>query len=254
MQEAPCATEGVVACRVDVSYGLLDELRAADFGGAADALEVIAKHVQPLPVLKATIKEALRWELRPGQHAVLQSVLASFDAEHLFRGRQIPKKQNSVQGFLPVLRQFPARRDEEAGGSVVVSEDDGALDLAAVGFAGADPWPVSFWEDQTAAFAEAKGTFFRVPAPPLAARPLWMPGAASLRLMDRHKRWCWRFFELLRLVTAAAYRGVPQRVYVRNCSAANLGCLADWFRDCGAVLRQDEGGRSEGFHLELVLP
>ena len=61
-------------------HGLLDELRRTEWADADALLSAVGAHVQPLPMLKRTLKVALEGELRPEARGLLQRLFDSRSA------------------------------------------------------------------------------------------------------------------------------------------------------------------------------
>ena len=245
----PACTEP--ALEVGICHDLLDQLVVERYGDAAGVLEVVCAHVQPLPVLRATLARAVQLSEGSSGGCLLAQVLSTFDAEHLFAGRKVARKEAVAPGFVPVLRSscFHAARPE--GQVIVVGEL--ATEWCLTVQLGQAPQAMREFGDIEPAFSSvAAGLSVLVPSPPLPACPFWSPQPSSVRLCRRHATWCWRLLETLRIAISLADRGAPVCLRCKGLQAQALGSFGDWLLASGASFHEGGSEASCLFHVEFV--
>ena len=205
MRPPPC---GLQIRDEGVCWELLDRLQEAEVKDAAGVMKLISAHVQPLPVLRATLAAARR-AAGSAVGSVLEQVLCSVDAEHLFAGRKVPRKVVKASGFVPVLRQFPDFQSARQTGPLIVIGQLSVFWCQDVQLSQVSREARKFGAIEPELVADASGLFAVVPFPPIPAIPFWRPSPSSIRICRRHVVWCWQLLETIRVAVSLACSCLP---------------------------------------------
>ena len=217
------SVEGPLLCQ-----DLLASLRALTSADDQDIYDIVASHVEPLPVLRASV-EAWVSGLPAGPLASAGSdVLLVLHPEHLC-SRVCGKLPDQLPraAFVPRI-VAPVRRPPSVGLPVLHS---GYLDLAWVERWSLDGFPIRVVDGNglASACAACNGVCFSVPGLQCDDASLLSPTSKSLRALRRQCSWLRQLLSLLGPLLRCARRGVPVLLRIPF-EASRIQPLSTWLQ------------------------